>query len=136
MSFISHGLRCNECGDINPHVFYRRSAGPPPCECGGSRVVDWSHGEFPGVKGDGIGSFVPVDMGVLGKCETREDYNQAVKKIEKRFPGHHVQLESETKSQKRTRLDDLKHRSWNVKRKIDAPRKGDRPPTPAAGSPP
>jgi hypothetical protein len=128
MSFISHGLRCTDCGTIDPHVFYRRAKGPPPCECGGTRKVDWGHGEFPGVKGDGIGSFVPQDMGVLGKCETKEDYDRAVKKIEKRFPGHHVELESETRAQKRTRLDGLKHRSWDVKRKMDRPRKGDLPP--------
>ena len=123
MSFIAHGLKCDSCDERDPHVFYRKSKGPPPCPaCGGARSVDWSHGKFPGVSGDGIGSFTPVDMGVLGYCETREDYNRAVAVIKDRFPGHRVEIESETQTQKDTRLDERMHNQWadRKSRNIDA----------------
>ena len=116
MSFIANGLECTECGTIDPDVFYHREEGPPPCECGGVRIVSWAHGQFPGVKGDGYGSFVPIDMGVLGKCETREQYDRAVSTIKKRFPGHRVELQSETQAQKDARLDEVRHRSWQTKK--------------------
>ncbi len=117
MSFIAHGLKCDSCNHKDAHVFYRKSNGPPACEvCGGNRSVDWSHGKFPGVSGDGIGSFTPVDMGVLGKCETREDYNRAVKVIEDRFPGHRVELEHESPSQKRDRIDTIRQRTYDYRK--------------------
>tara|TARA_R100001086_G_scaffold120292_1_gene61883 strand:+ start:42 stop:560 length:519 start_codon:yes stop_codon:yes gene_type:complete len=113
MAFVAHGLKCNSCGEKDSHVFYRKSNGPPPCpSCGGARSIDWTHGKFPGVSGDGIGSFTPVDMGVLGYCETREDYNRAVGVIKERFPGHRVEIESETQTQKDTRLDERMHKQW------------------------
>jgi hypothetical protein len=123
MAFVAHGLKCNSCEEKDPHVFYRRSSGPPPCpSCGGDRSIDWTHGKFPGVGGDGIGSFTPIDMGVLGYCETREDYNRAVKVIEERFPGHRVEVESETQTQKDTRIDERMHNQWldRKSRNIDA----------------
>ena len=123
MAFVAHGLKCNSCGGQDSHVFYRKSKGPPACpECGGERSIDWSHGKFPGVGGDGIGSFTPIDMGVLGYCETREDYNRAVKVIEERFPGHRGEVESETQTQKDTRLDERMHNQWvdRKSRNIDA----------------
>lgn len=123
MAFVAHGLKCNSCGGQDSHVFYRKSKGPPACpECGGERSIDWSHGKFPGVGGDGIGSFTPIDMGVLGYCETREDYNRAVKVIEERFPGHRVEVDSETQTQKNTRLDERMHNQWvdRKSRNIDA----------------
>jgi hypothetical protein len=121
--FVAHGLKCNSCNRKEDHVFYQRSKGPPACEvCGGSRSIDWSHGKFPGVSGDGIGSFTPIDMGVLGYCETREDYNRAVDVIKERFPGHRVEVESETQTQKDTRLDERMHNQWvdRKSRNIDA----------------
>ena len=78
MSFVAHGLKCDSCEERDPHVFYKRADGPPPCpDCGGDRVVDWSHGKFPGVQGDGYGSFKTIDMGHLGVCETREQSKNA-----------------------------------------------------------
>ena len=111
--FVAHGLKCSSCNHKEAHVFYQRSKGPPACEvCGGSRSIDWSHGKFPGVSGDGFGSFTPIDMGVLGYCETREDYNRAVDVIKERFPGHRGEVDSETQTQKDTRLDERMHNQW------------------------
>jgi hypothetical protein len=125
MSFIAHGLKCDSCEEKDAHVFYRKSDGPPPCpSCGGSRSVDWSHGKFPGVQGDGIGSFTPVDMGVLGYCETREDFQRAEAKIKERFPGHSIRIESDNAAKRQTLADEHRHRSWaqdkrgNLDRKI------------------
>ena len=75
-------------------------------------MVDWSHGQFPGVSGDGIGSFTPIDMGVLGYCDTREKFERAEAQIKDRFPGHRVEIESETQTQKDTRLDERMQRQW------------------------
>ena len=117
MGLIANGLRCDSCGDIDPHVYYKKSSGPPPCpSCEGARVVDWSHGQFPGVQGDGVGSFVPVDMGVLGHCDTREKYDRAVSVIKERFPGHTVNRVVESKAEHSDRLDAIRHRSWKQKK--------------------
>ena len=117
MSFIAHGLKCDSCGEKDAHVFYRKSDGPPPCpSCGGSRSVDWTHGKFPGVQGDGIGSFTPVDMGVLGHCDPREKYDRAVAVIKERFPGHSVNRVVESKSEHGERIDAIRQRSWQQKK--------------------
>ena len=117
MGWVANGLRCDECKTVDGHVYYKKSAGPPPCpECGGERVIDWSHGKFPGVKGDGIKSFVPVDMGVLGYCDTREKYERAEAIIKERFPGHTINKVVESKAEHGERIDAIKHRSWAQKK--------------------
>jgi hypothetical protein len=117
MGLIANGLRCDSCGDVDAHVYYKKNAGPPPCpSCDGVRVVDWSHGQFPGVQGDGIKSFVPVDMGVLGYCDTREKYDRAEAIIKERFPGHTVNRVVESKADHGERIDAIKHRSWKQKK--------------------
>jgi len=112
MSFVAHGLKCESCDHKEAHAFYRRSDGPPPCpDCGGARSVDWSHGKFPGVKGDGYKSFKPVDMGVLGMCDTREKFNRAMAVIQERFPDKHIEVEQDTQTDKQTRIDESRHRA-------------------------
>jgi hypothetical protein len=56
-------------------------------------------------------------MGVLGKAETKEDYDRAVSVIQQRFPGHRIELESESKSQKQARVDAIRQRSFEMKKK-------------------
>jgi len=103
-------LRCPVCEVTTENVYYRMSEGFPACpDCGAARRVDWSHGLAPAVHGHGPGSFTPVDMGVLGKAETKEDFDRMKGVIEKRFPGHRIELESESKTQKQTRLDTMRH---------------------------
>ena len=117
MSFIAHGLKCDSCDHKEPHAFYRKSDGPPPCpDCGGARSVDWSHGKFPGVKGDGIKSFAPVNMGVLGYCDTREKFDRAMAVIQERFPDKHIQVEHDSQTDKQIRIDEAKHRSHMQKK--------------------
>jgi hypothetical protein len=70
------------------------------------------------VRGHGYGSFTPIDMGTLGKAETKEDYDRAVAKIQQRFPGHRVELTSETSNKKQERLDGLRHRSHTERKKV------------------
>ena len=114
MSFIAHGLQCtnDECALVDNHVFYRKSEGPPACpDCDSPRKIYWGHGRFPGVSGDGLGTFVPVDMGVLGKCETREEYNRAVGVIKKRFPGHSVVVEGDSPAKREALADEHRQRS-------------------------
>lgn len=103
-------LRCPACEVTTENVYYRMSEGFPACpDCGAARRVDWSHGLAPAVHGQGHGSFTPIDMGVLGKAETKEDFDRMKGVIEKRFPGHRIELESESKTQKQTRLDTMRH---------------------------
>ena len=114
---VLNGLKCTSCFYIDNDVFYNNSNGIPECpHCGGARKVDWSHGEAPTAKGDGYGSFVRVDMGVLGKCETREQYDRACDVIKERFPGHSIQVEADSASDRQLRADEAHHRSWNRKR--------------------
>tara|TARA_R110002020_G_scaffold225717_1_gene435820 strand:- start:2871 stop:3344 length:474 start_codon:yes stop_codon:yes gene_type:complete len=114
---MCNGLRCVECGFIEDEVYYERNDGPTKCpECEGARKVDWSHGCAPAAIGDGLGTFVPKDMGVLGYCETREDYDRAVARIKTRFPGHRVELEQDSATKKSTRVDEARHRAWKKER--------------------
>lgn len=113
-----HDLRCPACEVTEKNVYFRASTGFPVCpDCGNARNVDWSHGAAPAVKGEGYGSFTPIDMGVLGKAETKEDYDRAVATIQKRFPGHRVELTSESKSQKAERLDSFRHRAHETRKR-------------------
>jgi len=117
MGLILNDLFCATCNAIEVDCMYARGEGHPACEdCGGPRIVRIQSIKF-SIRGSGHGSFTPVDMGVLGKCETREDYDRAVSRIEKRFPGHSVNIVPETTGQKQTRLDAIRHRSWEQKRK-------------------
>ena len=123
MSFIAHGLRCGSCEERDPHVFYRRADGPPPCpDCGGNRVVDWSHGKFPGVQGDGYGSFKTIDMGHLGVCETREQYDRAIDTIKKRYPGKELHIRGDNKATRTLLADEARHRVWDKRKRegVDA----------------
>ena len=118
MSFIAHGLRCTGCNLIEDHVFYRRADGPPACPaCNEKRVVDWSHRKFPGFKGENYGGFTPMDMGILGYCDTKEKFDRAKSIIEERFPGHTMQIESDSRADKQTRADEKRHRTWLQRKK-------------------
>jgi hypothetical protein len=64
------------------------------------------------IHGQGPGSFVPVNFGVLGKAETREDYDRCIKTIEDRFPGHRVQIEGENPQKHQQRTDERLHKQW------------------------
>ena len=54
--------------------------------------------------------------GVLGKAETKEDYDRCIKTIEKRFPGKRVNIQEETRGQKADRLDTMRHNSYKRKK--------------------
>jgi hypothetical protein len=56
-------------------------------------------------------------MGVLGKAETKEDYDRAVSVIQQRFPGHRIELEGESKAKKQERVDGLRQRSYETKKR-------------------
>jgi hypothetical protein len=112
-------LRCPVCEITTENVYYRMSEGFPACpDCGAQRRVDWSHGLAPAVHGHGYGSFTPIDMGVLGKAETKEDYDRMKSVIQQRFPGHRIELESETKGQKKARLDAVRHARFERHNKL------------------
>ena len=68
------------------------------------------------IHGQGPGSFAAVDFGVLGKAETKEDYDRCIKTIEKRFPGKRVNIQGESEAQKSERLDTMRHGSWQRKK--------------------
>lgn len=112
-----HDIRCFDCDTIFEDEFVVVGHLPKCAHCGGATKIDWSHGRGPAVRGHGYGSFTPIDMGVLGKAETKEDYDRAVSVIQQRFPGHRVELEGESKAKKQERVDAVRQRSFETKKR-------------------
>ena len=111
MSWMMNDLICNDCGHQEYEAMHRRKDGPDDCpSCEKAMSVDLRGLRF-AIHGQGPGSFAAVDFGVLGKAETKEDYDRCVKQIEDRFPGHTVNIEHETRAKKEERLDGIRHRS-------------------------
>jgi|TARA_R100000482_G_scaffold32666_2_gene10647 hypothetical protein len=116
MSFRTNNIECTGCDFFEYEVFYRTSEGPPDCpECGSKRKMSFK-GFTCAIHGQGPGSFAAVDFGVLGKAETKEDYDRCIKTIEKRFPGKRVNIQGESEAQKSERLDTMRHGSWQRKK--------------------
>ena len=116
MSFRTNNLECAGCDFFEEEVFYRTSDGPPECpECGSERKMSFK-GFRCAVHGQGPGSFAAVDFGVLGKAETKEDYDRCIATIEKRFPGKRVNIQGETEAAKADRLDTMRHNSYKRKK--------------------
>ena len=112
MSYLENNLECTNCDFFEYEVFYKRSEGPPACpECGSERKMSFRGLRF-AVHGQGPGSFVPIDFGVLGKAETKEDYDRCIKTIEDRFPGKRVEIESENPQKWQQRTDERLHKQW------------------------
>jgi hypothetical protein len=143
-----HDIRCPSCGWGKADTFVRVEEMPSCDECGVPTKVDWGHGIAPSVRGHGYGSFTAVDMGVLGKAETKEDYDRAVATIQQRFPGQRVELTSETKAQKQARLDGVRQRAYESRKKAGVDdriraemkeektrKKAEAPPAPPAAKP-
>ena len=115
MSYRTNNIECTGCDFFEYEVFYRTSEGPPDCpECGSERKMSFK-GFRCAVHGQGPGSFAAVDFGVLGKAETKEDYDRCIATIEKRFPGKRVNIQEETRAQKADRLDTMRHNSYKRK---------------------
>ncbi len=112
MSYIINNVECTGCDFFEVEAMYKRAEGPSDCpQCGSKRKMSFKGFTF-AIHGQGYGSFAPVDFGVLGKAETKEDYDQCIATIEKRFPGKRVEISHESATEKSTRLDELRHRSF------------------------
>ena len=98
MAWVMNNLICDDCP-----------------ECDASLSVDFRGMRF-AIHGQGPGSFAAVDFGVLGKAETKEDYDRCVKTIQGRFPGKRVEINHETASQKSDRIDTIRHNKKTQKR--------------------
>ena len=116
MSYIINNLECTGCDFFDEEVMYKRADGPDDCpECGGKRKMSFRGFRY-AIHGQGPGSFAAVDFGVLGKAETKEDYDRCIKTIEARFPGKRVNIQEENASQKAERLETIRHNSWKRKK--------------------
>ena len=112
MSWMMNNLICDDCGYEELEAMYKRKNGPDDCpECSIQLSVDLKGLRF-AIHGQGPGSFAAVDFGVLGKAETKEDYDRCVKTIEERFPGKRVEINHETTAQKSDRVDTIRHNKW------------------------
>lgn len=112
MSWMMNNLICSDCGYEEFEAMYKRKNGPDDCpECKKPMSVNLKGLRF-AIHGQGHGSFASVDFGVLGKAETKEDYDRCVKTIENRFPGKRVEISHETTSQKSDRIDTIRHNKW------------------------
>ena len=116
MSFRTNNLDCTGCDFFEEEAMYRRADGPDDCpECGSKRKMSFVGFRY-AIHGQGPGSFAAVDFGVLGKAETKEDYDRCIKTIEERFPGKRVNIQGETAAAKADRLETRKHDSWKRNR--------------------
>jgi len=116
MSFKENNIECTGCDFFEYEVFYRTSEGPPDCpECGSKRKMSFRGLRY-AIHGQGPGSFAAVDFGVLGKAETKEDYDRCMATIQERFPNKRINIEGESASQKTERLDTIRHGSWQRKK--------------------
>tara|TARA_R110002110_G_scaffold168176_1_gene369553 strand:- start:55 stop:519 length:465 start_codon:yes stop_codon:yes gene_type:complete len=117
MSYMMNDLFCAKCEYEDFDAMYKRKDGPPKCPgCDTKLSIDLRGWANVAVHGHGPGSFAAVDFGVLGKAETKEDYDHCVRQIEQRFPGKRVQIDHETNAQKQTRLDTKRHESYQRKK--------------------
>lgn len=108
-----HDYRCSDC-DIIFEEITQGDEWPSCSRCESTQTV-----RIPSafaIKGHGLGSFTPVDMGELGYCDTKEKYDRAVSVIKERFPNHSVSIEGENRAARGAALDDIKHRSWLKKK--------------------
>tara|TARA_R110000824_G_scaffold61416_5_gene163369 strand:- start:2276 stop:2737 length:462 start_codon:yes stop_codon:yes gene_type:complete len=116
MSYLINNVECTGCDFFEEEVMYRRADGPDDCpECGSKRKMSFKGFTF-AIHGQGPGSFAAVDFGVLGKAETKEDYDRCIKTIEERFPGKRVNIEGESQAQKANRLETMRHNSYKRKK--------------------
>ena len=112
MSWLINNLECSGCDLFEEEAMYRRSEGPPDCpECGSERKMSFKGLRY-AIHGESYGSFGTVDFGVLGKAETKEQYEQCVKVIKERFPGHSVNIEHETDSARNARQEERRHNTY------------------------
>jgi len=116
MSYLINNVECTGCDFFEEEAFYKRADGPDDCpECGNKRKMSFKGFTF-AIHGQGPGSFAAVDFGVLGKAETKEDYDRCMATIQERFPDKRINIESESAAQKTDRLDTIKHGSWARKK--------------------
>lgn len=99
-----------DCGYEEDTVIFKVDQYPPCPQCGETLRRDHRYGINIGIKGDGYGSFAPVDMGVLGMCDTKEKYDRACAVIRERYPGAEINVTRESDTQKLTRLEEHKHK--------------------------
>ena len=116
MSYIINNVECTGCDYFEHAAMYKRADGPDDCPvCGSERKMSFRGFSF-AIHGQGPGSFAAVDFGVLGKAETKEDYDRCMATIQERFPGKRVHIEGENAAQKADRLDTIRHESWKRKK--------------------
>ena len=112
MSWLINNLDCSGCGFFEEEVMYRRSEGVPDCpECGSTRQMSFRGLRY-AVHGESYGSFGAVDFGILGKAETKEQYDQCISIIKERFPGHSVSIHHETDAEFNARSEERQHNTY------------------------
>tara|TARA_R110002020_G_scaffold164181_1_gene350656 strand:+ start:4011 stop:4469 length:459 start_codon:yes stop_codon:yes gene_type:complete len=112
MSWLINNLDCNGCDFFEEEVMYRRSEGVPECpECGSDRQMSFRGLRY-AVHGESYGSFGAVDFGILGKAETKEQYDQCINVIKQRFPNHQVNIEHDTNAQRTARSEERQHNTY------------------------
>lgn len=106
---------CPSCGYYEDTLIYKVGAKPACPECATALKRDYSRPLNLHIKGDGYGSFTPIDLGPdFGLCDTKDKFDAAWSKIQAKHPG--AVLTRETDAQKRVRLDEARHRSALAKK--------------------
>ncbi len=99
-----------DCGYEEDTLIFKVGQYPPCPECGETLKRDYRYGVNIGIRGGGYGSFTPIDMGVLGMCDTKEKYDRACAVIRQRYPGAEINVTRESDTQKLTRIEEHKHK--------------------------
>lgn len=97
------------CGFYEDTVIYKVGVHPPCPDCGQTLKPDPKAPRSIGIRGSGYGSFTPINMGVLGMCDTKEKYDRACAVIHQRYPNSRIDITTESEGQKAARLDEHKH---------------------------
>lgn len=100
---------CPSCGYYEDTLIYKVGTVPECPDCGASLKRDYSTPINLHIKGHGPGSFVPIDMGDFGVCDTKEKYDHVMKQIRKKHPN--ADIIRETDAQKRVRIEENKHKA-------------------------
>ena len=112
MSWLINNLECSGCDFFEEEVMYRRSDGVPDCpQCNSERKMSFKGLRY-AVHGESYGSFGAVDFGILGKAETKEQYDRCISVIKERFPNHHVNIEHESDAQRNARSEERQHNTY------------------------
>lgn len=113
MSWRVHDLYCEQC-DRFEETLYDQSSGRPGCgTCGGDRRVAWQMGS----RTPATRVFKPLNLGYT-TVTSQAELNAEVARIERRHPGHHVDLTGHNAAESRVVAEEHFHRARESRKAV------------------